>query len=204
MYPSRPSPSQGTETPALHTRAADDLRFIRETMARATSFTAVPGKGGLVVGVTAVLAAFLASRQPTTESWLATWLVEAFIAILIGGWTMGRKARAVNLPLLSGAGWRFLLSLTPPLVAGAVLTAVLYRANLASALPGVWLLLYGAGVLTGGAFSVRVVPAQGLCFMLAGAAALFAPPSWGDAFMAAGFGGLHIVFGFIIARRYGG
>ena len=173
-------------------------------MERAGSFTAVPGWGQVAVGVTALVAAFVAARQTSVELWLATWLGEAVVALAIGGSTMVRKAYAVNDPILSGPGRRFGLSVLPPMVVGGLLTIALYRAGLWQALPGTWLLLYGAGFVTGGAFSVRIVPVMGLCFMFVGSVALFAPAAWGTWCMAAGFGGLHIVFGAIIARRYGG
>jgi hypothetical protein len=188
----------------LHERAEDNLRFIRDTMERAGSFTAVPGWGGALMGATAVFAAALASQQPTLDDWLATWLGEAVLALVIGAGAMDRKARAKDLPLWSGPGRKFALSFAPPLFVGALLTVVLYRAGLTDALPGVWLLLYGTGVLTGGAFSIRVVPIMGFCFMILGTIALFGPAAWGDGLMAAGFGGLQIIFGTIIARRYGG
>ncbi len=198
-------PSQVTEEPpALHDRAMDNLRFIRETMERASSFTAVPGWGGVVMGATALCAAFVAAQQPTRNLWLATWVVEALLALVIGGWAMDRKARRVETPLLSGPGRKFALSYAPPILVGMLLTIVLYRAGVANALPGMWLLLYGTGVVTGGAFSVKIIPVMGLCFMLLGALALFTPASWGNYLMAAGFGGLHIIFGIIIARRHGG
>jgi len=187
----------------LHDRALDNLRFIRQTMERAGSFTAVPGWGQVAVGVTALAAAFFASRHQTSELWLVIWLGEAIVALAIGGATMVRKAYAVSDPILSGPGRRFGLSFLPPMLVGGLLTVVLYRAALWSALPGTWLLLYGTGFVTGGAFSVRVVPVMGICFMLLGAVALLGPPAWGNWLMAAGFGGLHIVFGMIIARRYG-
>jgi len=188
----------------LHDRALDNLRYIRQTMERAGSFTAVPGWGQVAVGATALVAALLAARQPTPELWLATWLGEAVVALAIGGSTMVRKAFAVNDPLLSGPGRRAGLSLLPPMVAGGLLTVALSRAGLWHALPGTWLLLYGTGFVTGGAFSVRIVPVMGVCFMTVGAVALLGPATWGNWLMAAGFGGLHIVFGTIIARRHGG
>lgn len=182
--------------------ALEDLRFIRATMERASSFTAVPGKGLLAMGLTAILASILASKQPSTPKWLLVWLVEAALALAIAVLTIRQKARKANQPALSGPGSRFVLSLTPPLFAGAFLTLILYR-DIFGHLPGLWLLLYGTGIVTGGAFSVRIVPVMGLCFTLMGALALFFP-NLGDVFMAAGFGGLHIVFGVIIARRHGG
>jgi hypothetical protein len=192
------------QPPALHDRAMDNLRYIRETMERASSFTAVPGWGQVAIGASALAATYLAARQPTTRGWLGTWVAEAIISLLIAGWLMDRKARAQGTPLLSGPGRKVAFSLSPPMVVGALLTVALFRAGLSTAIPGMWLLLYGTGVVTGGMFSVSVVPVMGICFMVMGAAALFAPAVWGNWFMAAGFGGLHIIFGTIIARKYGG
>jgi len=192
------------ETVALHTRAMDNLRFIRETMERAGAFTAVPGWGGFAMGVSALAATVFAARQSSAGAWLAIWLIEGVFAIALGAWTMKRKADSAQLPLLSAPGRRFLLSFAPPLLVGALLTLVLYEAGLTRVIPGTWLLLYGTGVVTGGAYSVRVVPLMGMCFMLVGAVALFCPFSWGTALLGVGFGGLHVVFGIIIARRYGG
>lgn len=192
------------DDPALHLRAMDNLSFIRDTMERATAFTAVPGWGGVLMGVTALAASLVGALQRTGHRWLAVWVGEAAVAFLIGSIALVRKSRSAQTPVLSRPARRFLLSYLPPIVAGGLLTVVLTRIAPVRILPGMWLLLYGAGVVTGGAFSVRIVPVMGLCFMGLGAAALFAPPVWGDWFMALGFGGLHIVFGYVIARRHGG
>jgi hypothetical protein len=182
----------------------DNLRYIRETMERASAFTGISGWGQVAIGVTALGTTLVAALQVTQRAWLTVWLAEAVISLLIAGWSMDRKARAAQLPLFSGPGRKVAFSLSPPLVAGALVTAVLFRARLTSAIPGVWLLLYGTGVITGGMFSVPIVPVMGLCFMTLGAAALFAPSVLGNWFLGAGFGLLHIIFGVIIARRYGG
>ena len=192
------------DPPALHERAMDNLRYIRETMERSTAFTGISGWGEVVIGATALIASVLAAIQPTFRGWLAVWIAEGFISLLIAGWSMDRKARAVNMPLMSGPGRKAIFSLSPPIVAGALLTIVLLRVGQKDAIPGAWLLLYGTGVVTGGMFSVPAVPIMGLCFMGLGALALFAPVDFANWFMAAGFGGLHLVFGVIIARRYGG
>jgi hypothetical protein len=188
----------------IDARAADHLRYIRETMERAAEFTAVPGWGGVAMGITALAAAFVASRQTTPRAWLTVWLVEAFVAVSIAAPAAATKAHRANSRLFSGPGRKFLLSFAPPIAVGGLLTFILFHAGVAAAIPGVWLLLYGTAVVTGGAFSVRVVPVMGLCLMGLGAAALFAPAAWGDAFMAAGFGVLQIFFGAWIAKYYGG
>jgi len=191
------------QPPALHERAMDNLRYIRETMERASAFTGISGWGDVAIGATALLAAFIAAQQSSFKGWLAVWIAEALVSLLIAGWSMDRKARAAQLPLLSGPGRKVAFSLSPPILAGGLLTIVLYRAGLIDFIPGVWLLLYGTGVVTGGMFSVPIIPLMGMCFMGLGAATLFAP-AFANWLMAAGFGGLHIVFGVIIARRYGG
>ncbi|HEY7769908.1 MAG TPA: hypothetical protein VIB55_17190 [Longimicrobium sp.] len=204
IQPIRPLPEADDPSLDLRERAMDNLRFIRETMERAGSFTAVSGWGLVVIGVAAVLAAWLASRQQSPELWLATWMAAALVCLLIGLLTSATKARHAKVSLLTGPGRKFILSLAPPLAAGAVLTAVLFPAELVTVLPGMWLLLFGVAIVAAGAFSVRAVPVMGMCFMAVGVAALFSPAAWGDVYMAAGFGGLHMVFGTLIARRHGG
>jgi len=200
----RPPLKTASEPPVLGNRAMDNLRFIRETMERASSFTAVPGRGGVAMGATALAAAALSRFARTPEEWLGIWLAEAFLALAIGVWALTAKARRTGTSLFAGPARRFLLTLSPPIAAGALVTVALSRAGTLAVLPAVWLLLYGTAVVTGGAFAVRIVPVMGLGFMALGAVALFCPPSWGTAFLAAGFGGLHIVFGILIAKRYGG
>src|SRR5437773_5102290 len=204
MAISGPLRSPQREPILIDARAADHLRYIRETMERAAEFTAVPGWGGVAMGVTAVATAWLAHRQASPAGWLAVWLIEAFVAMAIAAPAAATKAHRANSALFSGPGRKFVLSFAPPIVVGGLLTFALYHADFLAALPGVWLLLYGTAIVTGGAFSVRVVPVMGLCLMLLGAAALFAPPLWGDAFMAAGFGVVQIGFGWWIARHFGG
>jgi hypothetical protein len=197
--------SQPSKEPvALRDRAIDNLRFIRDAMEGASTFTGVSGWGEMLVGLTALAAAPVAMSQRTTSAWLAVWIVEAGLAALITVGSMTLKARRTHTPLFGRPARRFALGLTPPLVTGALLTPVLFEAGLARVLPGAWLLLYGTGVVTGGASSVRLVPLMGASFMVLGTIGLFSPAAWGDPLLAAGFGLLHLLFGALIWRRHGG
>jgi hypothetical protein len=182
----------------------DNLAFIRNTMEAAGSFTAVSGWGLVAIGVLAIVVAIVASLQKTATGALNIWLASALLSPTIMMWAMVRKARSAKMPLLSGPGRKFVLSFSPPMIVGALLTLVLYRAGLVEVIPGVWLLLYGTAVVAGGAFSVRIVPVMGLCFMAAGVVSLFSPMSLSLILLGIAFGGLHIVFGIPIARSYGG
>jgi hypothetical protein len=188
----------------LDAHAAENLRYIRGAMEGAARFTAVPGWGGVAMGATALAAAAWARQERSPQRWLGVWLLEACVAVVVGVAAMVLKARRSGTTLSSGPARRFLLTLTPPIGAGAVLTLALAREGLVTLLPGVWLLLYGTAVVTGGAMSVRPVLAMGALCMLLGCAALASPAAWGTAYMAAGFGGLHVGFGLVIARRHGG
>lgn len=204
MLPAEPIRSPRPVLVPLEDRAADNLRFIRETMERAGSFTAVPGWGGAAIGFSALAAAVIAAYQPTAARWILVWLSEAALAMILAVLTVAQKAHAAHLPLFSGPGRKFVLSFAPPMIVGALLTGALYRDGDLRLLPGMWLLLYGTAVVSGGSFSVRIVPVMGVCFIALGTAALLSPASWGNGYMMAGFGGLQIVFGLVIARKYGG
>lgn len=198
---SRPEP---VPVPALHVRAEENLRFIRETMTRGASFTAVPGRGGVAMGAVGLAAAGLASRLASGREWLLVWLLAAFLAFAIGVFAILLKARAAGVPVTRGAGRRFALALVPSLLAGAALTLALARLGAFGVLPGLWLLLYGSAVLAAGAHSVRPVPALGAFLLGLGLLAVGVPARLGDLLLAAGFGLGHVVTGLVIARHHGG
>jgi len=185
----------------LGDHAFANLRYIRDAMERATSFTSIPGTGGVIIGVSAIVTAFLA--EPLRgDRWLAAWLLDAVFAAIVAFVLMLRKASRAGVKLTSPAARRFFVSYFAPIAAAALMTVAIVRAGDHALLPALWLLCYGASFISSGAFSIRVVPVMGICFMLLGVAALFVP--FGNFLLATGFGGLHIIFGFMIARNYGG
>lgn len=201
ILPIRPRPN---DPPEMQARAMDNLRFIRETMEAAGTFTAVSGWGQVVIGITAIIAAVVAGVFGFSVEWVMVWAVEGFVALLISVWFMYNKARTASIPLLTASARKLLFSFTPVFVAGIVVTLAFMQRGMYSLLPGIWMLLYGVGVVAAGAFSVRIVPVMGAAFIVTGAAALFAPAAWTTGFMILSFGLLHIAFGVLIARRHGG
>jgi len=196
--PPRPDPA------ALHERALDDLRYIRETMANASSFTAISGLGFVIVGVGAIVTGSVTPKLDGALPRVAAWVVDAAFSVAVGFATTSLKASKVGQPPWSGPLRKFALGFAPAILAGAVLTIVLLARGQYGLLPALWLLLYGAGLVAGGAFSVAIVPVMGAAFMALGAVAAFSPVEWGRWYMSAGFGVLHVVFGAILMRRHGG
>jgi len=182
----------------------EHLPVIRQTMERSSAFTAVSGWGLCAIGATALIATAVAMRQRTIDGWLAVWLAEALVAFTIALFSMQQKASRQGADMLSAVGRRLLMGLLPALAAGGVLTAAIVWDGSTRLIPGVWLLLYGIGVVQAGVFSVRAVPAMGIVLVALGAVALPMPWTWANLMLAAGFGLAHIGFGAFIARRHGG
>lgn len=197
-----------TELPA--DEVFDSLAVIRQTMEKSAQFTALPGYGIMLVGITALVTSPIAAQYSHWISrWMEVWIVEAVVAATIAVVTGYRKANRLGLPLWTGPGRRMIVALGPPLFAGALLTLGLYLNNyqfrLASVIPGVWLLMYGVALMAAGAHSVPSVPVMGAAFLVLGAVVLVANvPFLMNAAMAIGFGGLHLGFGWYIARKHGG
>jgi hypothetical protein len=190
-----------SEPARIGDHAFANLRYIRDAMERATAFTSIPGLGGVIIGASAIVTAVIA--QPLRgDRWLTAWLLDAVFAAIVAFALMARKAARAGVTLTSPAARRFFVSYFAPIAAAALMTIAIVRAGDHALLPALWLLCYGASFIASGAFSIRVVPVMGVCFMALGIVALFIP--LGNVLLAAGFGGIHIIFGFIIARNYGG
>jgi hypothetical protein len=185
-------------------QAADNLTFIRSAMERSSAFTAVPGLGGVFVGVIGLAAAIVAARQSSPDLWLLTWILAAPVALCVEVGAMAVKARRSGVTFAGPNARRFAIGLAAPLTAGAAITYELWTFESYAAMAPVWLLLYGAGVVSGGMFSVPVVRAVGFSFMAAGIAAVVTPADWGNTWLGIAFGGLHMGFGAYIARYHGG
>lgn len=188
----------------LGDRAEENLKFIRDTMERSASFTAVPGYGGMLMGATAIAAAVISNMQVYVVNAMAVWLGEAFLAFAIGLLAMWQKSKIGGQSLFSTPAKKFALSFAPPLLAGVVITLGLWGNGNYDVLAPVCMLTYGAAVVCGGAFSVRIVPVMGWCFIALGAMTFLLPTQYSNLIMGLSFGVAHLIFGAIIARKHGG
>ena len=176
-------------TVQLDSHAAATLRYIRSSMESAASL-AVPGSTGFASGIVGLLAAVAASIPALQPYWLIVWLLAAVIAASVGGVLLFRQT-----PFR-----RFAIGLLPSLFAGAVLTAVLWSSANFHAIPGTWLLLYGCGLIAASTASTRTIGILGGAFVAFGLLAFLSPASWHVPLLGAGFGGLHILFGYVTNR----
>ncbi len=197
------SPMQSDGPVPIESRALGTLSYIRSSIESATTL-AVPGMAGIVMGCIGVAAAVVTSLPAFAPQWLPIWLVAAALAFLLGGASLARQAALRGNTRYFGPLRKFLLCLCPALLAGAVLTLTLWRADLPRIIPGVWLLLYGCAVLSSStvtlAATFRLIITMGALFVVVGLVTLELPARLHMLALGAGFGGLHLIFGFLIGR----
>jgi hypothetical protein len=184
--------------------AVENLRYIRSTIEAAHTFTTVPGKGCIAMGITALAAVAIESIPPLAVHWLAVWVGAAIVACGSALWFMEQKARAQGLSLRRAVAKRFFMTLAPAFIAGAILTTALAGQVDRELVTGMWLLLYGAGLAACGLFAIPAVFTAGLAFMALGTATLWLPPGSAHIVLALGFGGIHLALGTTIVRHHGG
>ncbi|HVY64974.1 MAG TPA: hypothetical protein VHH11_09160 [Gammaproteobacteria bacterium] len=184
--------------------AVENLQYIRRTIEAAHTFTTVPGKGCIAMGVTALAAVAAESYPPLAVHWLAIWVGAAAVACALALWFMEKKAHAQGLSLRRSVAKRFFMTLAPAFLTGAILTAALVGRVDRELITATWLLLYGTGLTTCGLFAVPAVFTAGVAFMALGAATLWLPPGSAHVVLALGFGGIHLALGAAILRHHGG
>ena len=199
--PKRPRPVEPTP---IDSGAVEHLRYIRSTIEAAHTFTTVPGKGCIAMGLTALVAVGLESVPPLAPHWLAIWVGAAIVACCAALWFMEQKARAQGLSLRRAVARRFFMTLAPAFLSGAILTTALAGQVDRELMTGMWLLLYGTGLAACGLFAIPAVCTAGLAFMGLGAATLWLPPGSAHIVLALGFGGIHLALGVTIVRHHGG
>jgi hypothetical protein len=184
--------------------AAEHLRYIRNTIEAAQTFTTIPGKGCIVMGAAAIVAAMLEAVPALAEYWLSIWLTAAVLSAAVALYFMEQKARSQGLSLRRAVATRFFLTLAPAFVAGGILTVALVDLVGRDVIAGIWLLLYGVGIAACGLFSIPAVLIAGFAFMGLGTVALASPAGWAPYLLGAGFGGVHVLLGALVIRDYGG
>lgn len=203
MRPAEELKRRGT-TESIGSGAAENLRYIRNTIEAAQTFTTVPGKGCIAMGIAAIAASVLEGIPALSAHWLPIWLTAAVLSCAIALYFMEQKARMQGLSLRRTVATRFFLTLTPAFVAGGILTVALTDIVGRDIIAGIWLLLYGVGIAACGLFSIPVVLIAGFAFMGLGTVALAAPAGWAPWLLGAGFGGIHLLLGGLIVKDHGG
>jgi hypothetical protein len=175
------------------------LRYIRASIDGAGS-VAIPGSAGIVMGLIGLAAAALSWVPHLAAYWLFIWLIAAPIAAAAGGLLLAKSASVATFVATGTPGRKLAFGLLPSLFVGAVMTAVLWSADLTQAIPGTWLLLYGCALFSASVSTTMIVAWMGVSFAGFGILTLLSPVGLHIPLLAMGFGGLHILFGILIAR----
>ena len=187
----------------IESRAIGTLDFIRASIEASTSM-AVPGMAGILMGIIGLLATVVTSIPQAAAYWLQIWLAAAATAFALGGALMAREAALSGHARYLGPVRKFLLCLCPALLAGAVLTFVLWRSSAQALIPGMWLLLYGCAVLSASTVTIartmRLICIMGSLFVVLGLLAFASRPSLHMLILGMGFGALHTIFGILIGQ----
>jgi hypothetical protein len=188
----------------IESRALGTLAYIRTSIESSSSMD-VPGMAGIVMGIIGVLAAIVVSVPRLAPHWLVIWLFAAPVALLFGGALVARQIARRGHTRYLGPARKFLLCLCPSLLAGAVLTWVLWTTRMTSLIPGMWLLLYGCAVLSASTVTIagiaRLICVMGALFVALGSMTFVLPTTVHTAMLGLGFGVLHIIFGILIGRQ---
>ena len=197
-------PAKHRDPTSLEGNAVVMLRYIRDTIEQAQGFTSVSGRGCIVMGSVALLATAAAGIPQLSPYWLTIWVASALFAVGLNLPLMAAKAKAQGSSLQRQVAKRFFLTLTPPILMGAILTLALAGRSPQEIIVGIWLLSYGTALATSGTFSIVPVTLAGIVIMGLGTVTLFLPAGSALFMLALGFGLVHIVLGIVISRRFGG
>lgn len=186
------------------------LEEIRRHMAKAGEYRHLSGAAAIGNGVL-VLAACAVSRWLLGVSFshgddpvrlAAAWGPVAALGLAVDVWFTVALARGRGESAWSPAARQLVGGLLPGLLAGAILTAFLFDLRHVEALPGAWMVCYGAALMGASLFAPWEVRWAGLSFLAAGALSLLLFRARALEAMAAGFGGIHLLFGLYVLARY--
>ena len=201
----------------------DDLREIRNLMERSTRFLSLSGLSGISAGFIALVGASVAfflldydQRYFEPQSYFSfqgmryTGFIPALIldgaivliaALITSFYFTYRRTRKKGLPIWDKTTRRMLIALSFPLVAGGVFCLFLLCHHLVYLIAPAILIFYGLGLISASHFTLPELRYLGISEVILGLiAGVFI--GYGLIFWAAGFGILHIIYGFRMYYKY--
>jgi FtsH-binding integral membrane protein len=195
-------------------KRADDIKMIREMMEKSSKFLSLSGLTGVIAGMAAILGAAFAyfyllrdpsltdySRMQETMILLADALIVLLVSVGSGIYLSVRKAKKNNQPLFNKVTLRTIYSLAIPLLTGGIFALIyLFRGDISIVVSST-LIFYGLALVNVSRYTYGEVHYLGLTEIVLGLlAAIFVRN--GIIFWTIGFGVCHIIYGFIMYKKY--